>query len=153
MEAYLERGRKAWGGLRLDSERFALRVAAAGITEQDLAARSEEIYLAFACADGEPEAHRLFEQHFLSHVPRYVSRFQLAPHLLDEVRQRVRMKQLFGERPGIGQYRGSGPLGAWIRATTVRVAFDVVTQAGQPIAVDVDQELDDVWRSFDGDPE
>lgn len=153
LKAAFERARTAWPGLRLDVERFASWLAAETVTEQDLAARGEEIYLAFACAEGEPGAHRVFEQHFLSQVPRYVSRFRLAPHLLDEVQQRVRMKQLFGQTPGIARYRGRGPLGAWIRATAVRVAFDVVGQAGQPVTADLDQELDDVWRAFEAGPE
>jgi len=153
MEASFERARQAWTGLRLDADRFASRAVAIGITEPDLAARSEEIYLAFACAEGDAEAHRLFEERFLSEVPGYVARFRLAPHLLDEVRQRVRVKQLCGERPGIGRYRGSGPLGAWVRATAVRVALDVVAQAGQPLAADLDQNVGDVWKAFDGSPE
>jgi RNA polymerase sigma-70 factor, ECF subfamily len=146
------RGQKAWPDLGLDSDRFGARLAAACIDGQDLLARAEEIYLAFACADGDARAHRLFEDRFLSEVPRYVSRFRLAPHLLDEVRQRVRLKQLAGDRPGIGGYRGRGPLGAWVRATAVRVAFDVATAAGQEIA-DRDAELFDVWRAFDDGPE
>ncbi len=152
LRASFERGRKAWPGLSLDADLYASHVAATEITDVDLAARAEDIYLACACACGDSQAHRLFEDHFLSQIPRFVGRFRFAPHLLDEVRQRVRLKQLLGEHPGVSRYRGRGPLGAWVRATAVRVAFDVATQAGQATA-DWETELFDVWKSFDDGPE
>lgn len=150
--ASFERGRNAWPGLSLDQELYSLRLAATKIADVDLAERAEDIYLAVACACGDPGAHRLFEDHFLSQVPRFVSRFRLAPHLLDEVRQRVRMKQLLGAQPGLSRYRGRGPLGGWVRTTAVRVASDVATQREQVIT-DSHRDLLDVWAAFDDGPE
>lgn len=152
LRASFERGRKAWPGVSLDAAAYASRLSETDISESDLAARAEDIYLALACASGDPRAHRLFEDEFLSQVPRFVSRFRFAPHLVDEVRQRVRLKQLLGERPGVSRYRGRGPLGAWVRATAVRVAFDVAVEAGQPTS-DWQTELSDVWQAFNDGPE
>lgn len=151
-QASLERGRSAWPELDVDAGALAAWLSAAEIAGEDLAARADEIVLAFACARGDARAHRLFEERYLSEVARYVARFRLPPHLLDEVRQRVRLKQLLGDSPGVGRYRGRGPLGAWVRATAVRVAFDVAAQAGQP-AADWEAELSDVWKAFDDGPE
>jgi RNA polymerase sigma-70 factor, ECF subfamily len=152
LQQSFERGRKAWPGVHLDPELYAARSAVTEITDDDLAKHAEDIYLAVACASGDPRAHHLFEERFLSQIPRYVGRFRFAPHDLDEVRQRVRLKQLFGEQPGVGRYRGRGPLGAWVRATAVRVAFDIAAQSGRP-ANNWETELADVWNAFDDGPE
>jgi RNA polymerase sigma-70 factor (ECF subfamily) len=152
LQASFERGKKAWPGVELGPDQFVARLTEGEIATDDLTAHAEELYLAIACAAGDPLAHRLFEDHFLSQIPRYVSRFRFAPDLMDEVLQRVRLKQLFGEHPGVSRYRGRGPLGAWIRATAVRVAFDVATQAGKPTS-DWQTELFDVWKAFDDGPE
>lgn len=152
VRAAFERGRSAWPGVRATLADYAAWLATAAVEDQDLESRAEELFLAWACSMGDEEAHRLFETKFLGQVGGYVHRFHLAPHLLDEVRQRVRLKQLFGARPGIALYRGRGPLGAWVRATAVRVAFDVAAEAGR-VVVDRDAELEDVWRAFDDGPE
>src|SRR6187549_3499831 len=150
--AAYERGRRAWPGVRGDLDGYSAWLREADVEDADLEARAEELFLAWACAQGDEQAHRLFEKHFLSQVEVYVHRFRLARHLLDEVQQRVRLKQLLGAHPGITRYRGRGPLGAWIRATAVRVAFDVASERGHPVS-DRHAELADVWRAFDEGPE
>jgi len=152
VQSAFERGRDAWPGVRADVTSYAAWVAEAAIDPGDLQARAEELFLAWACARGDAHAHRQFEAKFLAQVGGYVGRFRLAPHLLDELRQRVRLKQLFGARPGIAAYRGRGPLGAWVRATAVRVAFDVAAETGHMVA-DRDAEVANVWRAFDDGPE
>jgi RNA polymerase sigma-70 factor, ECF subfamily len=152
LRAAFARGRKAWPGLKLDQTSYALRLASTEIADGDLAQRAEDIYLAIACACGNAAAHRMFEEHFLSQIPAYVSRFRFAPHLLDEVQQRVRIRQLLGARPGLSRYRGRGPLGAWVRTTAVRVAFDVATQREEMMS-DAPDELQDVWAAFGDGPE
>lgn len=147
-----ERGSGAAPGVRASVDDFADWVKASEITSDDLNDRAEDLFLAWACAAGDAQAHRLFETRYLGQVERYVHRFRFAGHLLDEVRQRVRLKQLFGARPGISLYRGRGPLGAWVRATAVRVAFDVAAEVGHAVA-DRHAELAEVWRAFDEGPE
>ena len=136
----------------MDQELYALRLASTEIADVDLAQRAEDIYLAFACACGNRGAHRMFEDHFLSQVPRFVSRFRFAPDLVDEVRQRVRIKQLLGAQPGLSRYRGRGPLGGWVRSTAVRAAVDVAAQREAVIPV-AQNDLFDVWGAFDDGPE
>lgn len=150
--AAFERGRIAWPGLSLDQEFYALRLISIDIADSDLAQRAEDIYLAVACACGDAGAHRIFESHYLSHVPRFVRRFHLAPHQVDEVQQRVRIKQLVGARPGLSRYRGRGPLGGWVRTVAVRVASDVASQR-DGVRAAAPGGLFDVWAAFDDSPE
>jgi len=152
LQQSFERGRNACPGVDLDPEVYAARSVVTEIADDDLTKHAEDIYLAVACASGDARAHQLFEERFLSQIPRYVSRFRFAPHVLDEVCQRVRLKQLFGEHPGVAGYRGRGPLGAWVRATAVRVAFDIAAESGRP-ANDWETELVDGWNAFDDGPE
>lgn len=126
--AFLE-GQRAWPGVSLGWQRFAQRAEELAIGMPDLGLRSADLFLAWACADGEPAALRHFEAEILSQVATYVVRFGLAPHALDEVRQKVRVKLLVGPSPGIARYRGRGPLGAWVRVTAVRIALDGKAEA------------------------
>jgi RNA polymerase sigma-70 factor (ECF subfamily) len=48
---------------------------------------------------------------------------------LDEVRQQLRIRLLIGSPPRIGQYRGCGPLGAWVRMAAIRVGLSFVEGA------------------------
>jgi RNA polymerase sigma-70 factor (ECF subfamily) len=119
-----EAGEVAWPGVKLSFQDFVARIDAAGISKENLIARSAEVFLAMACAAGDPVALRRFDDDFLSQVDSYVARFCLPPHVVDHIRQRVRVRLLVGSRPGIGGYGGRGPLGAWLRVTAVRVAID-----------------------------
>jgi len=151
LRAAFERGRRAWPGLNLDQDLYARRLSTE-IAAADLARRAEDIYLALACVWGNPCAHRLFDDCFLSQVPAFVRPFHLAPHLVDEVRQRVRIKQLLGAQPGLSQYRGRGPLAAWVRTIAVRVACDVATHSAK-VARDTPGAPLDAWGPCDDGPE
>ena len=48
-----------------------------------------------------------------------------APDQLDELRQTLRVRLLTGPAPKIRQYKGNGPLGAWIRVTAARIALEL----------------------------
>jgi RNA polymerase sigma-70 factor (ECF subfamily) len=152
VRAAFEEGRQAWPGVKLSLDRFARRVEEAEINPADLAARKADLFLAYACAEGDGRAIALFESELLSQVQIYVSRFKLTSHSLDEVRQRIRVKLLVGERPGIARYRGYGPLGAWLRVTAVRVALDVVGTTDEPWQ-SVDMNLLDLGLGLDDTPE
>jgi RNA polymerase sigma-70 factor, ECF subfamily len=146
-----EAGRQAWPGVSLSSARFLARAAAADIAPDRLTQKSADIFLAFACADGDPRAIQLFEREILSQIDLYVARFALSKHALDEVRQRVRVKLLVGGSPAIGRYRGYGTLAAWVRITAVRVAIDVAGTASSRQLADVD--VLELGVSLDESPE
>jgi len=152
LAARLEEGKAAWPGISLALPELARRVRDLGVAPEDLEARAAELVLAFACAAGDPAAIGWFDARFLSAIGAYVNRFNLPDHLVDEVRQRVRMKQLLGDAPGISHYRGRGPLGAWVRVTAVRVALDVMAESGEPTA-SLDLDLSELWSSLNEGPE
>jgi RNA polymerase sigma-70 factor (ECF subfamily) len=145
-------GQRAWPGVNLAWERFSERTRELDIGEQQLGARSADLFLAWACAESDPAALRIFEAEILSRVETYVARFGLAPHALDEVRQKIRVKLLVGRSPGIRRYRGLGPLGAWVRVTAVRVALDLTAEAATSGA-NADLALCDLGASVDDGPE
>jgi len=150
--AAFEVARRAWPELALSRERFAERVAALGVNEETLAARAADLFLACACADGDRRALACFESELLSQIDLYVARLGLAPHALDDVRQKVRVKLLVGSPPGIAQYRGRGPLGAWVRVTAVRFALEQARAAG-PVDRAGPADLLDFCFDLDDSPE
>ena len=147
-----EEARAAWPGISIGFAEFARRARELEVSDQDLAARGPDLVLAFACAEGDPVALRIFETELMSAIGSYVGRFNLAADLVDEVRQRVRMKQLLGSPPGISRYRGRGPLGAWVRVTAVRAALDVMAESGTSTA-SLDIDLPELWSSLNEGPE
>jgi RNA polymerase sigma-70 factor (ECF subfamily) len=124
-----EQGLAAWPGVSLTYEAFCKRLDSLAVAASDLAARAGDLVLAFACAELDAVALRAFDAAYLSLIPRYIARFDLSAHLGAEVGQRVRMKLLLGQPPGIARYRGHGPLAAWVRVSAVRVAIDVASTA------------------------
>jgi RNA polymerase sigma-70 factor (ECF subfamily) len=150
--AAFEKGRSAWPGAALMRDEFARRVHELGVSAQDLACRGADLYLAGACAAGDAGALRIFDEHFIARADLVAARFGLPPALLDEVRQRVRVKLLVGNPPSIARYRGVGPLLSWVRVTAARVAVDVATAAQVSSQVS-ESELLDRLVSGDENPE
>lgn len=150
--AAFEAGQKAWPGVRLSPDQFVARIARIDLSDRTLLERAQDLFLACACAEGDSEAIRYFESEILSRVGLYVARFGLSSHVVDEVRQRVRVKVLVGTSPGIAGYRGQGPLRAWVQITAVRIAMDISrSTAASRASVDVD--LADLVISLDDSPE
>jgi RNA polymerase sigma-70 factor (ECF subfamily) len=143
-------GKAVWPRALLSQEQFARRVRERDIRPQDLANHGSDLYLAYACAEGDPGALALFEESFIRNVDLYIARSGVPPELTCEVRQKVRVKLLVGSSPGIGGYRAEGPLTGLVRVTAVRVAVDVAAAAGK---VSADQEILDLLVSADSNPE
>jgi RNA polymerase sigma-70 factor, ECF subfamily len=151
-EAIFEAGRRVWPDVLLPLERVVQRAGDLGVDTMRPADRAADLFLAYACAEGDPRAIRHFERHMLSQIGQYVARFDLPAHVLDELRQQVRVKLLVGSAPGIAQYRGLGPLAAWLRVTVVRMALDLLRSTGAtPSGSDID--LLELAASLDEGPE
>ena len=84
-----------------------------------------DLVMAAACAAGDPVAIAAFEQQHVRSIRPSVSRVALRPDQLDELRQTLRVRLLTGPTPKIRQYKGNGPLGAWIRVTAARIALEL----------------------------
>jgi len=114
-----------WPDVRLGFDDFEARMAALEVASEDLSLRGPDLFMASACAAGDPAALRHFDATFVGAVDRRVARFDLRPDKVDELRQKLRTKLLMGPTPGIRGYRGRAPLSAWIHVTAVRLAIDL----------------------------
>ncbi|MCL4227840.1 MAG: sigma-70 family RNA polymerase sigma factor [Myxococcales bacterium] len=87
---------------------------------------ADDLYLACACAGGDPAALAAFDRAVLPQISGAVRRIDPSPDFADEVRQAVRARLLVGdagEPPRIAGYAGRGPLVAWVRVAAVRLAL------------------------------
>jgi RNA polymerase sigma-70 factor (ECF subfamily) len=125
LDEAFEAGRAAWPGVALSREAFDERLRLLQVEPENVAARGGDLFLATACADQLPAALAHFERSLLVPVPRQLGRVVLTPHEEDELRQQLRVKLLVGPTPKILEYRGSGPLGAWVRVCALRLALDL----------------------------
>lgn len=131
--AALDAGRLAWPDVVLDPHDFVAHLAARVPEAPDLAAavaelHAADLYLACACARGEPRALACFDDQFLAPVGRsWRTRHRLAD-FADEVRQGLRVRLLVsdgGGPPRIAGYSGRGPLAAWVRMAATRLGLDL----------------------------
>lgn len=133
-----QQGRAAWPQIPLDPLALAAHLAALVPADTaPLAALAEvqagDLYLACACALGEPTAVAALEQHHLSGVPALLQRGGEPPTVAEEVAQRLRVKLLVdgGSGPRIAAYGGRGPLGAFLRVAALREAISYHREASQ----------------------
>jgi RNA polymerase sigma-70 factor (ECF subfamily) len=123
--AAYQSGRARWPGIQLGEDELSAWITAGEVTAEQLDRHGSDLFLAAACSTGEPAAVAALEREFIRKVPVYVARFKLSPDLLDELKQQVRLKLLTGDRPRIRDYRGHGPLLAWLRMCTIRLALNL----------------------------
>jgi RNA polymerase sigma-70 factor (ECF subfamily) len=157
--------RLAWPGVVVDDERFVAFVAArvvlaSGTTTAaavELAAalarlRTADLWLACACGDGDAVAIAAFERAFGGDVDIALGALGAPAHVADEARQVVRTRLFVaapGSEPVIARYGGRGDLRAWVRATTVRAAIDLLRLTrrevpSEDVALDEPIEVGDV---------
>jgi RNA polymerase sigma-70 factor (ECF subfamily) len=159
LQAIVDRARTEWPELSIERTEFAAYAAARLGEVPDLLRALEtlcagDLYIACACARGLSKALESFERYFLPAVREATGRMDAAAALTDEVEQRVRQRLLLaeGERPPrIAEFRGTGPLRAWIRAAGLRIALDVVREQGRAEPLE-DQDLSALEEAT-GDPE
>jgi RNA polymerase sigma-70 factor (ECF subfamily) len=137
VQAFVDKGRAAWSEVAVSAETLARSLARLqqcdGRHAQDRLAHAADLYLACACASGDPRALKAFESHFLARVDAFVAHINSASEFAAEVRQRLRTRLLVGDGnslPRIAQYSGQGPLGAWVRMAATRAALDLQRASG-----------------------
>jgi RNA polymerase sigma-70 factor (ECF subfamily) len=121
--------------------------ALADVPEPLGALHTEDLYLACGCAMGAERAIVAVDRQFKSDVAAGLGKMNLTSSQIDEVLQRLRHKLFVAQpesQPRIVRYSGRGPLLAWLRATAVRDAIDLLRAGGKehPVA---DAECLDVW--------
>lgn len=120
-------GRAAFPAVALAAPDF-MRHLAAIVDDADVplsALHASDLFLACACAHGDPAAVTILERDYISTLDAPLRATGLGAHDADEVRQRMREQLLVGsdDLPGIASYRGKGQLRSWLRAVAVRQAM------------------------------
>jgi RNA polymerase sigma-70 factor (ECF subfamily) len=134
---HLVKAREAWPDVTVTPEAFLRHLARhlpAEVSPSEAlhAVRADDLYLACACAAGEPQALRHFERHVLAKL---TSRLAPPPGVtLDEVLQVARQRLLLGvagSAPKIAEFSGRGALTGWVRIVASRIAGELQSQAGR----------------------
>ena len=138
----------AWPGLAIDRLGFAAHLGQRIPSDVDPVAalrgrRPAELYLAFACLAGDPAACRELDARYLAELARQLGEHGIAPEVVAETVQRVRVQLLTGARPGLALYSGLGALHGWLRITGLRVAIRVQRQGRLDRTEDVTEALAD----------
>jgi RNA polymerase sigma-70 factor (ECF subfamily) len=127
-QSALRAAREAWPDIALPEAVFAAHAEArreqGGALPQHLA----DLYLACAAANRDPAALRVFDERVLSAVEPAVRKVDTRPAFADELRQLLRVRLLIsedGSPPRIAEYRGGGPLAAWVAVAAVRLALNL----------------------------
>jgi RNA polymerase sigma-70 factor, ECF subfamily len=126
----LEAAERSTPGVRLDLAGFAAilqaRLAAAADPESELSElHVEDMYLAWALAEGDKAAFARFEREF---VARLGAQLKGAAAEAGELEQLVRTRLFVatgGQSPRITQYSGRGPFGGWLRMIATRCLLDL----------------------------
>ncbi|WP_224247828.1 sigma-70 family RNA polymerase sigma factor [Hyalangium gracile] len=138
-------GQDRWPSVPLGPERFVRHLARH--LPEDLEAglrqlHGADLFLACACAEGEPLGLHAFEQHILQRVPSRLG--QLPESTVDEVLQEVRQRLLLGRGdapPRIADYSGRGPLLAWVRIIAARIVGELANKEGRQVLFDEPPEV------------
>ena len=134
LRSICEAGRAAWPQVELTDDELAHHLGAVTPPEEEVPApdlHAGDLFLACACAQGEPRALEILSRQYLAALPAAVSRIDSSPAFADEVGQVVRERLLVskGGEPGrIAEYRGQGALEGWLRVTAVRAALRLKRQ-------------------------
>lgn len=159
-KGFEERGRAAWPAIAVSEAQLRAHLARLELPDEPHA----DLYLACACAAGDPAAIAAFERAVLSEVGHFIARIDGSPQFADEVRQALRERLLVareGAPPRIADYSGRGPLGAWVRVAAVRTAIDLRRDAddhgrvstAEAIAHDLSPEVELLRARYQADYE
>lgn len=141
----LDAAATTWPTVRLEQSVLAERVSAlfeSGFTVEECL-HPADLFFAIACAAGNAEALRLFEQELVPGMMRSASHLLAAGVRADDVRQALRVKLLVreGEAEGkIATYTGRGPLAGWLRIVAVRTVLSL-RRASTPSAPHEDDDI------------
>jgi RNA polymerase sigma-70 factor (ECF subfamily) len=169
--ALLRLGEETWSSsFRVPEEAFlrhvAERIPSGTLPENTLSRlRLSDLYLACACALGDPRAIGLFQVHCRPEVASVLARLKTERSVGEDVVQSLYQKLLLGgpdSPPGILRYSGRGPLRRWVRVTCVRAALKQLEKQKREVPVETslltalaevkpDPELDYLRQMYRGD--
>jgi RNA polymerase sigma-70 factor (ECF subfamily) len=141
IESWIAAARQAWERVPLDEQVFVEHVAArlGGADALDVVFAAD-LWLACACARGEPAACAIFDATFVEPLDPVLAAAGLSPDQRDEVKQELRRKLLTadGDRPRIADFSGRADLRMWVRTAAVRAGIDLL-RARRDVALDEDE--------------
>ena len=145
-----ETARRAWPDVEVSPSELAQwladRLPDGSPTDVGLRAlRTEDLYLACACASGRPEALVAFEERYFLEVPLAVKRVARANLHVDDVTQLVRERLFVGDAthgPRISAYRGTGAVRAWLRVTVSRIVLNAAMRGPREALHDEESLVD-----------
>jgi RNA polymerase sigma-70 factor (ECF subfamily) len=124
--AALAAARAAWPQVRFDDAQLAAffgpRLSGVDLVAALATAPVADLAIAAACHAQEPTAHAAFDA-VLTEVDAAGASTRSPRELVDEVKQVLRVQLLVARDdrpPGIGGYKGKGPLRGWVRITATR---------------------------------
>ena len=149
-----------WPAFSIPPESFAAAVARHAGAQTDCSAsealaalRPSDLYLATACAAGDPAALACFESSVLSQLPPALRHVGLSAAAIDDVLQKLRTALLVAgpdRAPGITRYSARGKLYSFVRSAAVRQAMKHMRGADR--AVPDESALEEIAGGSD-DPE
>ncbi|MFO0560941.1 MAG: sigma factor-like helix-turn-helix DNA-binding protein [Polyangiales bacterium] len=105
--------------VRFDGARHVIEEQlASGVALEEL--HAVDLLLARRGAQGDRAAVACIERTFIARIAAWLGAIETDALVIDEVKQRVRVLTLSGSPPKINEYRGRGPLGAWLRVVSLR---------------------------------
>jgi RNA polymerase sigma-70 factor (ECF subfamily) len=134
LRAWVDVGRAAWPAIELADGDFIAHVARHAAAGGAAPASLGDLYLARACAAGDPKAIAALETHCLADVGKAI--WQVGDVDRDDVMQRVRETLLVGDEPLIASYAGRGSLRGWVRSIVVRTAIKQARATSRMVPLD-----------------
>jgi RNA polymerase sigma-70 factor (ECF subfamily) len=144
----VSRAAAAWPGVTVSDDRFVGAIAArlggnASVVKSLEALHTDDLYLACACADGDPTALGAFEARQGPVIERAIAATGAAvsarADLAQVVRQRLLVAPAGGGRARIATYSARGSLSAWIRVVATREAARMLARTNREVATDDDE--------------
>jgi RNA polymerase sigma-70 factor, ECF subfamily len=146
LSAILLEGKGAWPQLRLDPAGLmgfvARQLPAEGdddVAEAIEGLRPADLYLACACASGDPAAIAAFDRGYMVEVDHALARMRIDGSRLADVKQLVRQRLFVGSAGGSGkisEYAGRGDLRRWVRSVAVRTCLNDLRRGKREVLAD-----------------
>lgn len=144
LQSACERARDAWPEVELDREAFARALASHAEDVELDALHVEDLYLASACAQGDPRAIALVEEHYLAELGPALAQFDAGGIPREEVLQLLRVHLFVSDQesaPRITGYGGLADLRSWLKVVATRLAIDLARKQRRERPLD-EQELE-----------
>ncbi|MCA9625104.1 MAG: sigma-70 family RNA polymerase sigma factor [Myxococcales bacterium] len=125
----VSQGREAWPEIALSSDAFVAHLAGLLPPEEPLVTalgelRAADLFLAWACAEGDAVAIAIFEETFGGELRIVRARLRRPEAESEDFVQQCRQRLLAPPRPKLRDYAGRGDLRHWLRVTLLRLLID-----------------------------